>query len=498
MANRRSAMTSSQLEGRDRAPWSLFARDASTQLIIGAFVIASLIATFVIYPHRRYSVSIDGALYLLAVTTPALAMIATARRSPDVRRPWLFMTGGVVANSLADVVYAVHDQRLHPIPNPGPSDVFYLVSYASFIIGVLLFTRARGVRPRASLRLDGFIAAAALASLVSFIWFNPLAARGAGTLRIVVDLAYPLLDLVMLMLLATALAPRRYRPTWTMGLLLGGVVWLLLGDVMHVTQIATNSVHAVSFTDFTFIVGVWLMGLSASVHDRRVASRHPRRTEASLSVAAIPVLSGIIAISVIAACWAWNRPPEVGAIALLALVMVRMWLALREERRLVLSSSHDARTDSLTGLANRRQLFERIEELLEGAEALGVGIILIDLDGFKEVNDDIGHAAGDELLRIISQRFTCRLANRGHLARLGGDEFAVVHVASETDLVALARELLETTAEEFSLPGHRVRLGASMGVSVFTAEADITSRRDARLHVPVTSITVEGVSNLET
>ena len=252
---------------------------------------------------------------------------------------------------------------------------------------------------------------------------------------------------------------------------MAGVGWFLVGDVLHVSQLAHQSVHAVSFTDMTFVVGSWLMGLAASLHDRRTSSRHGRHGEVSLSVAAVPVISGVIALSVIAASWAWRRPPEVGALALaaLALVMARMWLALREERRLVLSSSRDARTDALTGLANRRRLFELIEELRRATGPLSVGVILIDLDGFKEVNDEIGHAAGDELLRIISQRFVHRLADRGTLARLGGDEFAVVRVAPQDDLVSLAHELLATTHEEFALQGHRIRLSASMGVALDAA-----------------------------
>ncbi len=521
---RSSTSSAPGLTWREREPWCLVAHDATKQLIISACVFATLVITFVVYPHHRDSVSVDGALYVVAVTMPAVAMIITARHSPEQRRTWLFMAGGVVANSLADIVYATYDQRQHPVQNPGVSDAFYLVSYASFVAAVLLFTRARDARPRASQRLDGFIAATALASLVYFVGVTPLTAHGGGTLHVVVDLTYPLLDLVMLILLATSLAPRRYRPTWSSGLLLGGVAWLLVGDVLHVNQIASNNGHVVTFTDFTFVLGIWMMGLAASVQDRRTTSRQPRHTEATLSVAAIPVLSGIIAIGVIAASWAWNRPPEVGALALaaLAMIMVRMWLALREERRLVLSSSHDARTDALTGLANRRQLFERIEELLTDAGSGQVGVILIDLDGFKEVNDEIGHAAGDELLRIISQRFTRRLANRGTLARLGGDEFAVVHVASETELLALARELLETTYEEFSLQGHRVRLGASMGVAisdsigldsfellrradvamyraknlcvgvaVFNASTDATVHRGLRREGPLTLITID-------
>ncbi|MDE3146470.1 MAG: GGDEF domain-containing protein [Acidobacteriota bacterium] len=450
-----------------RGPWTLLARDALLQSIIAACVLTTVLATFIVYPHHRYSVSLDGALYLVAVTIPALAMLTTARRSPEVRRAWLFMAAGVAANSVADVVYVTVDAHRHPLPNPGVSDIFYLLSYALLLVAVTLLARG-SERVRTSLRLDGLIAALAVASLVAFIWYVPLMARGRGWAPAVVDLAYPVTDLVMLVFLATALAPTRYRPSWSSGSLLAGVACLLTGDVLHVSEIATNSVHGVSFSDMTFVVGTWLMGLAASLHDRRGASRRRRRDEVSLSVAAVPVVSGVIALGVIAARWIWPRPPEVGALALAAsaLVMARMWLALREERRLALTSSHDARTDALTGLANRRRLFELIEELHRVTDSRRVGVILIDLDGFKEVNDEIGHAAGDELLRIISQRFAHRLAERGTLARLGGDEFAVVRVAPQEDLVDLAHELLATTAEEFALQGHRVRLSASMGVAL--------------------------------
>ena len=185
-------------------------------------------------------------------------------------------------------------------------------------------------------------------------------------------------------------------------------------------------------------------------------------------MAAVPVVSGVIAIGVIAACWTWSRPPEVGALALAALTLVvgRMWLALREERRLVLSSTLDARTDSLTKLPNRRYFFERVDELLRFDGHEQVGVILIDLDGFKEVNDNLGHVAGDALLIVIAHRFAARLGSRGSLARLGGDEFAAICVCSEAELIGIAEELLATTHEPYAYDGLLVKVGASMGVAV--------------------------------
>ena len=384
------------------------------------------------------------------------------------------MAAGVAFNAIADIVFVLHDQQLSPVPNPAPSDVFYLLSYASFILGVAMLTHVNLGGARTSVRLDGVIAGLAIASLVSFVWFAPLLTSGGGAIHAEVDLAYPMFDLMMLVWLVAALAPHRFRPNLSTGLLIGAVLWFSAGDVIHVNGLVSNSSAAVSFSDVTFVIGIWLMGLAASAQDRRNWVERSALVRTSLSVAAVPVASGVIAIGVIAACWVWSRPPEVGGLALAALTLVvwRMWLALREERRLVLTSTVDARTDALTGLPNRRYLFEQVDELLRLNGHDRVGLILIDLDGFKEVNDSLGHVAGDEILAIIAHRFVTRLGGRGLLARLGGDEFAAIGVCSEAELAKIARDLLTTTHEPYALDGLLVKVGASMGVAVADCDTD--------------------------
>jgi diguanylate cyclase (GGDEF)-like protein len=96
-----------------------------------------------------------------------------------------------------------------------------------------------------------------------------------------------------------------------------------------------------------------------------------------------------------------------------------------------------------------------------------VGVLLIDLDGFKEVNDSLGHHAGDELLRVIAKRFHGQIEDEGSLARVGGDEFAcVLAVSSEDDLVEVASELITTLTATVALDGVTVRVGASIGVAI--------------------------------
>ncbi len=146
---------------------------------------------------------------------------------------------------------------------------------------------------------------------------------------------------------------------------------------------------------------------------------------------------------------------------LAALVMDRMELRRVEHRM-----RHLAHNDPLTGCANRAKLWELIEAA--EAEAKPTAMVLLDLDGFKHVNDTVGHAAGDTLLVEVGQRLTTALAGRGTLGRLGGDEFAALLPGCEDTGLAceLAHAFQESLASPFLVAGREFRVGASAGVAV--------------------------------
>jgi diguanylate cyclase (GGDEF)-like protein len=127
----------------------------------------------------------------------------------------------------------------------------------------------------------------------------------------------------------------------------------------------------------------------------------------------------------------------------------------------------EALTDLLTGLPNRKALVERTEELLAEQDAAPAALLLFDLDRFKEVNDTLGHHAGDALLAVIGQRLTSAVRPADTVARLGGDEFAVLLPgAGPEEAVATGRRLVERVCEPIELEGLLVHVGASMGVAV--------------------------------
>lgn len=127
---------------------------------------------------------------------------------------------------------------------------------------------------------------------------------------------------------------------------------------------------------------------------------------------------------------------------------------------------HLAVHDPLTGLPNRREFNERLAELLGAGRA--VATMMLDLDGFKSVNDALGHLTGDDLLRMVTVRLSARLPAGALLARMGGDEFAVLIPDCEdpTHARRVGRNLLTAFEEDYSLGGHELRLSTSVGFAL--------------------------------
>jgi diguanylate cyclase (GGDEF)-like protein/PAS domain S-box-containing protein len=155
-----------------------------------------------------------------------------------------------------------------------------------------------------------------------------------------------------------------------------------------------------------------------------------------------------------------------------------------QQDRLAYAAAHDP----LTGLPNRAEVLRVLEDALAGAPGEeSVALLFIDLDGFKAVNDGYGHAAGDALLVAAAERLRAGLRDEDLLGRLGGDEFAAVltGVTGVADVRERAGRLMADMRRPFGLPGHRVQIGASIGVAVggpATAADDLMAAADTRMY----------------
>ena len=148
---------------------------------------------------------------------------------------------------------------------------------------------------------------------------------------------------------------------------------------------------------------------------------------------------------------------------------------------------HEARHDSLTGLPNRMVAEDRLEQALARAERGNkqFAVFCLDLDGFKAVNDELGHDAGDEILRSVALRLQTNLRHSDTLARVGGDEFLVLieECSGSAAAEAVAQSLITSLQEPFLLDERRLKISASIGVAMYPADASTAAqlRRNADL-----------------
>jgi diguanylate cyclase (GGDEF)-like protein len=165
-----------------------------------------------------------------------------------------------------------------------------------------------------------------------------------------------------------------------------------------------------------------------------------------------------------------------------AFILIFLYGTLRrlnkEQRSAQARIAHQATHDSLTDLHNRPAVMEHISMRLRDAEteaALGgFALLLLDLDGFKAVNDRLGHDAGDELLKEVARRGRLALRDSDYIARLGGDEFLIVipQVSDQETAGRVAQKLIGVIGENYLLGADRAQVTVSIGISLFPRDAD--------------------------
>jgi diguanylate cyclase (GGDEF)-like protein/PAS domain S-box-containing protein len=171
------------------------------------------------------------------------------------------------------------------------------------------------------------------------------------------------------------------------------------------------------------------------------------------------------------------------------------WVAIHqditENRRAETQIAYMATHDALTGLVNRTLLTEKIVEAgaLVRRHGAGFSVLMLDLDNFKDVNDSLGHPAGDALLKEVARRLRTSLRETDVLARLGGDEFAILQSGEQSPrdgAIKLAARIIGLIARPFDLDGRRVSIGTSIGIAVAPQDGmepdDLLKRADLALY----------------
>jgi diguanylate cyclase len=356
---------------------------------------------------------------------------------------------------------------------PGPTSASTVVFALVFPFALVTVVRAHrgGWRPNGLGQLmEPLVSTLAIAAgFTSFLLPQAIEASDGDVLTVLTVLAFPLLDLVVVAVVVVAVARSGASPERMSGWLALGLLLFLSADWRYALGLARGDLGAGSPIDAMWVLGCAVVGLLAAA-----GPPSPRSTDTwGLASLGVCLISAGAAVSVLAIGTETPLPRAGVALAAACVVgaLVRLLAAYLEMRGLA-EAHRLARTDELTGLANRRVLHEVLDAvLLPGAEP--AALLLADLDRFKEVNDTFGHEAGDRLLVAVADRLREVMPEGSTLVRLGGDEFAaVVRLTDATGGVQLARAFTEAVST-LDTPGDTV-VGASVGVVETGRERGLT------------------------
>jgi two-component system, cell cycle response regulator len=401
----------------------------------------------------------------------AASCLARAYFVKTERLPWLLLGIGMLFDAGGEIYYSlVFGNNPNP-PVPSFDDVLYLLYYPFSYAGVVMLLRERVDRFNAGIWLDGAIAALTSAAVIAALMFDPIlsSAVHGSTAAIITNLAYPAGDVLLLVIIAAMFALTGWRP---------GRAWTLLGIGLGVQAIA-DVAYAYADAKGTYAVGGWLdsmyvasalvVGFSAwqSTNGRQAPMKAKR-------LLLIPSAFALVAVGVLI-YGGFHHVSSAGlafAGASIVLVIARAMWTYHANVNLLEASRHEAVTDALTGLGNRRLMNTQLERALaDGADSDPAVLVMFDLDGFKTYNDQFGHLAGDTLLVHLGRRLQTAIGDAGAAYRPGGDEFCVLFSRDVDDAdvhIAAAVKALHAEGDGFSV-------GSSYGVVAIPREAETTT-----------------------
>ena len=294
------------------------------------------------------------------------------------------------------------------------------------------------------------------------------------------EILYPVCDLAIAITIAITFITQRLNTRFFI-LALGFLIYLAF-DYLYLWKNFQNQYIFGTIFDNGWVLGLILISLSLwypPTTSQQVFSIHPAFI--ALSIFISPTLLAMMAL----------RPgifPSyilIPTIATLFLAFIRMTVSLRQADDLG-DEKTLARTDELTGLPNRRRLIAELDTFsrVEGA------LMLLDLNGFKQVNDQCGHGAGDEVLIQVAARFARVLPESALLARLGGDEFGILFNGGPQATLETVQALKACVSYPFLIGGKDISVGVSIGHVQNNEGGDLLAKADAAMYVAKRSLSL--------
>ncbi len=449
------------------AAWAVAALGAASTLVLpgpddGAPVRYALVVTLL-------------AFFGLQLTRLVVAAALDRRR----RYSLLFLAFGVALWAAGSATVSA-SQAVEMVSFPAPGEALYLLSYLG-MAAFLLLDVARRRLPAATVWLEAAVVCGAAVCVAAFAVLTPLSGRfDRGGLPLLLAILYPLIDLGLgTMVLAQMLLRQRDR-SWRTASLALAFLGLAVADSSFLLSLEADSYSTSVLLDIIWGASFAVLVGAACAPPRKSARGrehlHARTLVAAATVALVVLVlhpNGTIG-------WIVTLP----AIVTLVGAGARMVLALHEARGAA-EALRLSLTDELTGLPNRRSVLAEADVALRNRTPFG--FMLLDLDGFKDINDSLGHGTGDEVLVTVAQRMRDAMPPDVAVARLGGDEFALLALTGdELELLEIAHQVREVLLSPLQIDSLDLAIGASIGITVLTdtdtSATDLLRRADIAMY----------------
>ncbi len=442
-------------------------------------MLLTLVHAFTGLGGPAFESAIHGVVAAVSFSISAAIVVLRATTERRHRALWATAAASIVCYALAMDLWGFWLEHARHPPYPSVCDFIWWTSYAlaaATIIGAAGSQARRG----GSLKiwLDGLIASTATAAFAAAFVLAPVVNSAQGAHEVVLnELVYPLGDVVLGALLIGVVGLAGWRLDRRRVILAVGFVFLLTSDTANSIQVADGALIANSAIQL-FYMAAFTCAAIAAWQSGSGSSRMAERTDSVTWSALLVPACFTVTAPVILVYDHFSRVPLAAflltMVALLA-AMVRLALALRDMLT-VKDLQRAAFTDELTDLPNRRMFSSKLRDMVEEADREGGSVItlMLDLDNFKQLNDTLGHDAGDELLRLVGPRLKRALHSDSLVARLGGDEFAVILPPDAGPLqgVITAKSVLGSFNEPFKVHGLVLRLTPSVGIATYPRDAN--------------------------
>jgi diguanylate cyclase (GGDEF)-like protein len=460
---------------------------------LGAALIGAVVAVLVVDEAAPGLGAAGTAAHRWGVAFCALVATATTLMRVTVverdRRVWVPLAVGLTLYTAGWVLWVALWGTDPDAPTPSAADALWLAFYPAAYATIAMVLRRSFVRAPASMWLDGLVAVLTFSAAGIAVIYGPVFDHAVRSdLDVGVQAAYPLGDLafVVLVIAVAAMSGWRPGPRW---LLIGAAMLLwFVGDTINLNTVAGGGILPHGMADVFWCVGFGVLAAAPWVAPTALEGL---RVE-GVRVLLVPAGFSAVALGLLAAdrVATLNDLTAGLALAAVAVALARTALTLREFQ-LLADARHESLVDELTGLPGRRHFHRRLATVLRQAEADGLpfALLIFDLDRFKELNDTLGHQAGDTLLQLVGRRLREELGRGALLARLGGDEFAVLLApGSDGDAaVHAARHVVEAIARPFAIDGLALDVGVSVGVALYpdhaTEDGELLRRADVAMYL---------------